>query len=102
MQETGAKQCPSCNMAVTKQDLKNQGSQKSECHKMLCRNCDTRFCFKCLAVLTDDFSCGCTKNEHGFVDPHTGEYVQHLKKNRVKAQKDKENKPNQEWRQGGA
>jgi len=87
MEKTGAKQCPSCQMAVTKQDLKKQGTQASECHKMLCRNCGTKFCFKCLAVLTAEYSCGCTKDQHGFVDPHTGKYVGHLNKKPVQAPK---------------
>jgi hypothetical protein len=78
MAKTGAKQCPSCQMAVTKQNLKSQASQRAECHKMVCRNCGTRFCFKCLAVLTEEFTCGCTKDQHGFVDPHTGKYVAHF------------------------
>lgn len=80
MEQTGTKQCPSCKMAVTKLDMQNQATQKSECHKMLCSNCTTRFCFKCLAVLTDEYSCGCTADKHGFVDPKTGKYLAHFKK----------------------
>ncbi|CAK0847549.1 unnamed protein product [Prorocentrum cordatum] len=55
MDSVGAKKCPSCSMAITKQTLRNQATQYSECHKMKCRNCSTRFCFKCLAVLTDRY-----------------------------------------------
>mmetsp|Transcript_8215 Transcript_8215/g.19307 ORF Transcript_8215/g.19307 Transcript_8215/m.19307 type:complete len:342 (-) Transcript_8215:55-1080(-) len=80
MEEVGAKQCPTCGMAVTKQDLARQTTQRAECHKMLCRCCSTKFCFKCLAVLSDTFTCGCTPNAHGFVDPDTGGYVQHLRR----------------------
>merc|ERR1712187_523952 len=45
MEETGTKQCPTCQMAITKQNIQTQGTQRSECHKMMCRNCNTRFCF---------------------------------------------------------
>lgn len=79
MEETGSKQCPTCKMAVTKENLAKQGTQRAECHKMLCRNCDTKFCFKCLAVLTDSYTCGCTRDEHGFVDPRTGQRMEHLR-----------------------
>jgi len=78
MQETGTKQCPTCRMAVTKQNLEKQLTQRSECHKMMCRNCSTKFCFKCLAVLTAGFTCGCTIDAHGFVNPTTGRRVSHL------------------------
>lgn len=78
MKKTGSKQCPRCKMGVTKEDLVRQRSQKAECHKMICRNCSTRFCFKCLTVLTSSSSCGCTPDEHGFINPRTGRYVQHL------------------------
>lgn len=78
--EENAKQCPGCSMAVTKQDISQQATENAECHKMLCRNCNTRFCFNCLAILTDTYTCGCTKDKHGFVDPVTGKYMQHLKK----------------------
>jgi len=78
IKKSGTKQCPTCRMAITKHSLENQGTQYSECHKMLCRNCDTRFCFKCLAVLTDDHTCGCSIDRHGFVNPHTGKRVNHL------------------------
>mmetsp|Transcript_46847 Transcript_46847/g.102443 ORF Transcript_46847/g.102443 Transcript_46847/m.102443 type:complete len:1215 (+) Transcript_46847:63-3707(+) len=84
MSETGAKQCPTCKAVVTKQNIKNQDTQRSECHKMMCRNCSTRFCFKCLAVLTSTYTCGCTRDEHGFVDPETGKRVEHLKRGKRK------------------
>merc|ERR1719401_2586540 len=80
MEETGSKQCPTCRMAVTKPNLKSQATQHAECHKMLCRNCNTKFCFKCLAVLTDSYTCGCTRDAHGFVDPKTGKRISHLRK----------------------
>jgi len=78
MDSVGAKQCPTCSMVVTKQDLSRQGTQRAECHKMVCRSCSTKFCFKCLAVLTDTYTCGCSRDAHGFVDPHTGEYIPHF------------------------
>lgn len=80
MRETGTQQCPTCRMAVTKQKLEGQTKQHSECHKMICRNCGTRFCFKCLAVLTDVYTCGCSIDLHGFIDPETGKRVGHLKR----------------------
>jgi len=80
IKETGTQQCPTCRMAVTKQNLNNQQTQYSECHKMMCRNCNTKFCFKCLQVLTDTFTCGCTRKEHGFINPNTGKRMEHLKK----------------------
>jgi hypothetical protein len=79
MAKVGAKQCPKCASAVTKQDLQSQATQRSECHKMICRVCRTKFCFKCLAVLTSTFTCGCTADNHGFLDPDTGAFVQHLR-----------------------
>lgn len=82
MAEVGAKQCPKCKAAVTKNNLKGQNTQRSECHKMICRNCRTKFCFGCLAVLTDTSTCGCTQDEHGFIDPDTGRFVSHLKPGR--------------------
>lgn len=82
MEETGSKQCPTCHMVVTKQNLKNQLTQKAECHKMCCRVCKTRFCFKCLAILTGSFTCGCTSNDHGFIDPTSGKRLNHLRKGR--------------------
>lgn len=80
MEETGSKQCPRCNMVVTKQNLRSQATQHAECHKMMCANCNTKFCFKCLAVLTDTFTCGCSIDLHGFVDPRTGKRINHLKR----------------------
>jgi hypothetical protein len=79
IEETGTRQCPTCRMGVTKQDLGKQNTQKAECHKMLCRNCNTRFCFKCLTVLTDTFTCGCSNDLHGFVDPKSGKRLDHFK-----------------------
>merc|ERR1712190_88608 len=78
MRRTGTKQCPQCKMGVSKEDLANQNSQRKECHKMLCRHCGIRFCFKCLDVLTDTYTCGCSINRHGFVNPETGEFISHL------------------------
>jgi len=78
IQKTGTKQCPTCHAAITKQNLDGQSTQYKECHKMLCRNCNTRFCFKCLAVLTATYTCGCSIKEHGFVDPVTGKRMNHL------------------------
>merc|ERR1712048_907937 len=78
MEETGSKQCPGCKIVVTKENLDCQSGQSSECHKMMCRNCGTRFCFKCLTLLTASVTCGCTKDIHGFVDPYTGKFVKHL------------------------
>mmetsp|Transcript_41132 Transcript_41132/g.74283 ORF Transcript_41132/g.74283 Transcript_41132/m.74283 type:complete len:374 (-) Transcript_41132:105-1226(-) len=80
MRETGSKQCPNCHSAVTKQNLQQQSSQRVECHKMMCRVCRTRFCFKCLKILTDTSTCQCTNELHGFVDPLNGRRVEHLKK----------------------
>jgi len=85
IEETGTKQCPTCRMGVTKQNIRNQQTQYSECHKMLCRNCNTKFCFKCLAVLTDSYTCGCTIDAHGFIDPRTGKRMNHLKAARARA-----------------
>lgn len=87
MHKTGTKQCPQCNMGITKEDISNQGTQYSECHKMMCRHCNTRFCFKCLAVLTDSFTCGCSIDRHGFVNPVTGRICVHLKKKAAEAKK---------------
>lgn len=89
MEETGAKQCPTCRTAVTKQNLKGMNTQYSECHKMMCRQCNTRFCFRCLAVLTDSYSCGCSIDAHGFVDPRTGKRVNHLRRGAVAKAKGK-------------
>lgn len=77
MSEVGAKQCPKCRSVVTKQNLQNQGTQDSECHKMICRACRTQFCFGCLEVLSKGRTCGCTSDDHGFIDPDTGAFVRH-------------------------
>jgi len=74
MTQVGAKQCPTCKAVVTKQNLGKQQTQDVECHKMICRACKTRFCFGCLTVLTED-RCGCTGDNHGFIDPETGAFV---------------------------
>ena len=37
MSEVGAKPCPRCGTAVTKENLAKQNTQYAECHKMLCR-----------------------------------------------------------------
>jgi hypothetical protein len=84
MEATGTRQCPKCQMATSKENLERQTEQRAECHKMQCRNCGTRFCFKCLALLTDTYTCGCTKNKHGFIDPKTGEFIGHLKRGKGK------------------
>lgn len=85
MQETGTKQCPTCNSAVTKEDLDAQNTQYKECHKMICRQCNAKFCFKCLKLLTDTFTCGCSNDKHGFCDPRTGKRVEHMKLGRTAA-----------------
>jgi len=85
MDQTGTRQCPKCQIATTKENLERQKEQRSECHKMLCRNCGTKFCFKCLSILTDTYTCGCSKNKHGFVDPNTGEIIEHLRRGKPKA-----------------
>jgi len=72
MAKTGTKQCPNCMIPITKENLHNQDTQRSECHKMWCRSCGTRFCFKCLTLLTESSTCNCTKPVHGFINPHTG------------------------------
>eukprot|EP00747_Dinoflagellata_sp_TGD_P129727 gnl/TRDRNA2_/TRDRNA2_174729_c2_seq2.p1 gnl/TRDRNA2_/TRDRNA2_174729_c2~~gnl/TRDRNA2_/TRDRNA2_174729_c2_seq2.p1 ORF type:complete len:539 (+),score=69.00 gnl/TRDRNA2_/TRDRNA2_174729_c2_seq2:194-1618(+) len=82
LKKTGTKQCPTCGTAISKQNLQNQTTQYSECHKMQCRNCETRFCFKCCAVLTENYTCGCTIDAHGFIDPKSGKIVKHLDKRR--------------------
>merc|ERR1719446_1052609 len=84
MEATGTRQCPKCRIGISKHSLHEQHTQRRECHKMLCRNCGTRFCFKCLAVLTDAFTCGCSKNKHGFIDPYSGEVIGHLKRGKSK------------------
>merc|ERR1712232_714783 len=80
MEETGTKQCPTCQMGITKENIHTQNTQRSECHKMMCRNCSTRFCFKCLAVLTSTYTCGCSIDAHGFLNPLTGKRNNHLRK----------------------
>lgn len=82
MEATGTRQCPTCQMAVSKENLNRQTEQRSECHKMLCRNCGTRFCFKCLVVFTGSTTCRCSNGKHGFIDPFTGEVIGHKKSNR--------------------
>lgn len=77
--ETGARQCPTCQMVVTKENLGKQKTQYAECHKMMCRNCNTRFCFNCLALLTMTHTCGCSADGHGFINPHTGRRITHLR-----------------------
>merc|ERR1719464_278558 len=79
MQETGTPQCPTCGMAITKQNIERQSTQYQECHKMICRGCSTRFCFKCRQVLTEKFSCGCSASAHQFIDPITMRAIPHLK-----------------------
>ena len=77
--KVGAKQSPKCRAAVTKHNLEGQTTQNSECHKMICRSYRTKFCFACLAILTDSSTCGCTPDAHGFIDPDTGSFVRHLR-----------------------
>jgi hypothetical protein len=79
MEETGTRQCPQCGMAISKENLQRQRAQYAECHKMLCRNCGIRFCFKCLTRLTATKSCNCSRKEHGFIDPRTGKRLPHLR-----------------------
>lgn len=79
MRRTGTVQCPQCKAGVSKEDLASQQTQRKECHKMLCRGCNTKFCFKCLAILTDSYTCGCSIDAHRFVNPFTGKSVQHLR-----------------------
>lgn len=85
MEETGSRQCPTCRMVVTKENLERQNTQYRECHKMMCLCCQTRFCFKCLAVLTDTYTCGCSIDAHGFINPLTGKRVEHLRPGRRRA-----------------
>jgi len=80
MRRTGTKQCPQCKAGVSKEDLTAQGTQRKECHKMMCRECKTKFCFKCLAILTDTYNCGCSNERHGFYNPLTKKRNEHLKK----------------------
>jgi len=87
MRKTGTKQCPQCKMGVSKEDLAAQGTQRKECHKMMCRGCMTKFCFKCLSILTDNYNCGCSIERHGFCNPLTGRRNEHLKQKVVKARR---------------
>ena len=76
--QVGAKRCPQCHAVVTKHGLENQTGETDECHKMICRNCSTRFCFKCLTLLMGgNKPCNCTDPEHGFAHPETGDFVAH-------------------------
>ncbi|CAJ1329663.1 unnamed protein product [Effrenium voratum] len=79
MESAGAKQCPTCHAIVTKQNLEKQNTQYVECHKMMCRNCETKFCFKCLMVLSGKPACSCSRAEHGFINPKTGRRLNHVK-----------------------
>ena len=58
MEEVGAKQCPKCRSAVTKSSLKGQNTQRKECHKMICRNCRTKFCFLDISIEVAVLVCG--------------------------------------------
>ena len=64
----GLKQCPGCGEGMQK--------ESETCHKMICRSCRARFCFRCLARL-EYFNCGCTGAEHNFVDPLDGSTRSH-------------------------
>ena len=64
----GLKQCPRCGEGLQK--------ESETCHKMICRTCRARFCFRCLARL-EYFNCGCTGAEHNFVDPLDGRILTH-------------------------
>merc|ERR1712151_292115 len=64
----GAKRCPACGTGMQK-DVET-------CHKMICRTCRAKFCFRCLARL-EYFNCGCTAAEHRFVYPIDGRTVAH-------------------------
>lgn len=79
MEDTGSKQCPTCSAIVTKQNLEKQSTQYVECHKMMCRNCETKFCFKCLKVLSGKVACSCSRAEHGFIHPKSGRRLNHVK-----------------------
>lgn len=87
MRRTGTKQCPRCQMGVSKENIGNQNGQRTECHKMLCRHCGVKFCYQCLAILSDTYTCGCSIERHSFVNPVTGKAVQHLKKKTPTAMK---------------
>jgi len=62
------KRCPACGMGVQK--------ESESCHKMICRTCRAKFCFRCLHRL-EYFNCGCTGADHRFIDPVNGEIVAH-------------------------
>merc|ERR1712216_295449 len=62
------KRCPACGAGVQK--------ESETCHKMICRTCRAKFCFRCLHRL-EYFNCGCTGAEHRFIDPVNGEIVAH-------------------------
>ena len=82
MESTGSKICPQCGEGITKENLEKQCTEEEECHKVKCRMCHTRFCFKCSAVLTDVFTCGCSRDDHYFVSPCTRRFERHLRKPR--------------------
>ncbi|CAJ1344140.1 unnamed protein product [Effrenium voratum] len=64
----GLKKCPGCGEGLQK--------ESETCHKMICRSCRARFCFRCLARL-EYFNCGCSGAEHRFVDPLDGRILTH-------------------------
>lgn len=64
----GIKRCPGCGTGVQR--------ETETCHKMICRTCRAKFCFRCLVRL-EYFNCGCTGAEHRFVDPVDGRVVAH-------------------------
>mmetsp|Transcript_51570 Transcript_51570/g.122674 ORF Transcript_51570/g.122674 Transcript_51570/m.122674 type:complete len:1059 (+) Transcript_51570:45-3221(+) len=66
--QLGIKFCPSCGTGVQK--------ESETCHKMICRTCRAKFCYRCLARL-EFFNCGCTGPEHGFIDPVNGHFQSH-------------------------
>ncbi|CAE8633152.1 unnamed protein product [Polarella glacialis] len=68
LEKLGAKSCPGCGEGLQK--------ESETCHKMICRSCRARFCFRCLARL-EYFNCGCTGAEHRFVDPENGRILAH-------------------------
>ncbi|CAE7794367.1 unnamed protein product, partial [Symbiodinium necroappetens] len=68
MARLGLKQCPGCGEGLQK--------ESETCHKMICRSCRARFCFRCLTRL-EYFNCGCTGAEHRFVDPVDGRLLLH-------------------------
>mmetsp|Transcript_63014 Transcript_63014/g.204318 ORF Transcript_63014/g.204318 Transcript_63014/m.204318 type:complete len:224 (-) Transcript_63014:11-682(-) len=64
----GVKRCPACGTGMQR-DVET-------CHKMICRTCRAKFCFRCLARL-EYFNCGCSGSEHRFVDPVDGRIIAH-------------------------